>query len=227
MLKALVFTTAVCCLWSGMTHAVPTHWELLNENLDVVGTFLLDIDTQTTSDAHIFGDLSLYSIPSTFTSLNTNTFVGGYPVNNYLKFFSTEAGRVYREDYGDGEYTEIRVNDAAIDIGTAGVLVAGGGLYHAFIHEIYNYDEINVYCGYYEELYDDEGNYIGEGPCAFYYQDAYFNTEAGYWYDGFYLRSKVVTADVPIPSTAWLAAIGLAGYGASRKRRIPGHRLTA
>jgi hypothetical protein len=223
-LKTIAFTAAACCFWSGLAHATPTPWELLNENLDVVGTFLLDIDTQTTSDAHISGELSLYSIPSTFTSLNTNTYVGTYPVNNYLKFFSTEAGEVYREGYGNGEYTEIRVNDSAIDIGTVGELVVGGGLYDAFINEIYNYDEIYVYCGYYEEIYDEEGNYIGEGPCAYYYQDAYFNTEAGYWYDGFYLRSAAVVADVPIPSTAWLTAIGLAAYGASRKRRLTGRR---
>lgn len=143
--------------------------------------------------------------------------MGGYPVNNYFKFFSTEAGKVYTDNFGNGEYNQIIVNDSAIDIGTLGVLVPGGGLYEAFIHEIYNFDEISVYCSYYEEIYDDEGNYIGEGPCGFYDNYANYNIESGYWYDGYYLRSTPVVEDVPVAPTAWLLSLALAGVGVSRR----------
>lgn len=209
---ALLFTPA-------LAQAVPTTWELLNSNLDIVGTFLLDIDTQTTSNANINGDLGNYTISSTFTFLNSSGYVGGYPVNNYFKFFSVEAGKVYRTDFGPDEYSEIRVNDSAMDIGTLGMLVPDGTLYDAYIHEIYNFDETYGYCLYYEEIYDDEGNYIGDGPCAF--RDSYsdFNIENGYWYDGFYLRGVPAVADVPIAPTVWLMSIALAGLGVSRRSR--------
>jgi hypothetical protein len=213
---------AALLLTSNLAHAIPTTWELLNNSLYLVGTFQLDIDTQTTSNAQITGEIGYYTISSSFTFLNSSTFVGGYPVNNYLKFFSTEAGKVYRNDFGGGEYSEIRANDAAIDIGTLGVLVPGGGLYDAYIHEIYNFDETNVYCSYYEEIYDDEGNYIGQGACAFYDYYANYNNESGYWYEGYYLRSAPVVGDVPIPATAWLLSLGLAGLGVSRRQRLPG-----
>ncbi|MCB1706187.1 MAG: PEP-CTERM sorting domain-containing protein [Halioglobus sp.] len=218
-MKRILVCVATFFLAPGVAHAMPTPWELLNDNMDVVGTFLLDIDTQSTSDVAITGDLGVYTRSSTFTALNTSAYVGPYAVTNYFKFFSVEAGKVYRNDYGGGEYSEIRVNDSAMDIGTTGVLVPGGGLYAAYINEIYNYDEVNVYCGYYEELYDEEGNYIGDGPCVNYYQDAYFNTDAGYWYGGFYLRSQPVVADVPVPATALLLLAALCGLGIGRRRR--------
>lgn len=221
-MKRILVCVATFFVTSGFAHALPTTWELLNDNMDVVGTFLLDIDTQSTSDAQIAGDLGSYTVSSTFTALNTGAYVGPYSVTNYFKFFSVEAGEVYRSDYGGGEYSEIRVNDSAIDIGTTGVLVPGGGLYAAYIHEIYNYDEINVYCGYYEELYDEEGNYIGDGPCVEYYQDAYFNTDAGYWYEGFYLRSLPLVADIPTPATAALLLMGLCGLGFGRQKQRRG-----
>ncbi len=217
-MRRILFIATTCLLGSSLAHATPTTWEVLNESLDVVGTFLLDLDTQTTSDAGISGDLGFYTISSTFTTLNANSFVGPYAVTNYLKFFSTEAGQVYRSDYGGGEYSEIRVNDSAMDIGTTGELKVGGGLYEAYIHEIYNYDEVNVYCAYYEEIYDDEGNYIGDGPCSYFYQDAYFNVESGYWYEGFYLRSAPVVAGIALPPTGWLLLMGLLGCGIGRIR---------
>jgi hypothetical protein len=204
---------------SNLAHAIPTTWELLNYDMNVVGSFLLDIDTQTTSNANISGDMGYYTISSTFNFLNSNGFVGGYPVNNYFKFFSTEAGKVYTDDFGNGEYNQIRVNDSAIDIGTLGTLVPGGGLYDAYIHEIYNFDEISVYCSYYEELYDDEGNYIGQGGCGWYDSYANYNIENGYWYDGYYLRSAPAVGDVPIAATGWLMVLGLAGMGISRRQR--------
>jgi hypothetical protein len=221
-MRKLSFCAATLFLTSNLAHALPTSWELLNDNLDVVGTFLLDLDTQTTSDAQVFGDFGFYTISSTFTSLNTSAFVGPYAVTNYLKFFSTEAGKVYRSDYGGGEYNELRVNDSAMDIGTVGELKVGGGLYEAYVNEIYNYDEINVYCAYYEELYDDEGNYIGDGPCLDYYQDAYFNVDTGYWYEGFYLRSAPAVAEVAIAPTAWLMVLALSGFGVRRSQRRRG-----
>ena len=215
------FFAATFLLVSGMANALPTTWELLNDSLGVVGTFQLDLDTQTTSDAHIYGDLGYYTISSSFTSLNTGSYVGPYAVTNYFKFFSTEAGKVYRNDYGGGEYNEIRINDSAIDIGALGELVVGGGLYEVYINEIYNFDETNVYCSYYEELYDDEGEYIGDGPCLDFYQDASYNNDSGYWYEGFYLRSAPVVADIPVAPTAWLMTMGLVGLGVTRKRQNP------
>ena len=217
-MKRLPVFSATFFLAFGLAHATPTTWELLNDSRDVVGSFLLDIDTQTTSNAQISGDLGFYTISSTFTFLNTSAFVGHYPVTNYLKFFSTEAGKVYRSDFGGGEFNEIRVNDSAIDIGTNNQLVADGRLYAAYINEIYNYDEVNVYCSYYEEIYDDEGEYIGNGPCVHFYQDAYYNIEYGYWAEGFYLRSAPGVADVPIPPTGWLLLIGLVALGISGPR---------
>lgn len=210
-----VFATTLL-LAPTLSHAVPTPWELLNYEMTVVGTFLLDLDTQTTSNAEIYGDLGLYTISSTFTFINTPTNVGNYPVNNYMKFFSTVAGQVYKDDFGNGEYNEIRINDSAIDIGSTGVLAVGGGLYDAFISEIYNFDEISVYCLSYEELYDDEGNYIGEGGCNAYDQYGSYNVESGYSYEGYYLRSAAAVVDVPIAPTAWLLLAGLAGLGLSR-----------
>lgn len=215
---------AALFLTTNLAHAIPTTWELLNNNMDVVGTFMLDIDTQTTSNPQINGEIGFYSISSTFTFLNGSTYVGGYPVNNYMKFFSTEAGKVFRTDFGGGEYSEIRVNDSAIDIGTLGVLVPGGGLYDAFIHEIYNFDEISVYCSYYDEIYDDEGNYIGQGGCAYYDSYASYNNENGYWYEGYYLRSAPPVGTVPVAATGWLMLLGLAGLALGRR---PGSRAEA
>jgi hypothetical protein len=209
---------AALLLTSNLAQALPTKWELLNDNMTVVGTFMLDIDTQTTSNAAISGDLGYYTSPSTFTFLNGNGFVGGYPVNNYFKFFSSEAGKVYTDDFGNGEYNQIRVNDSAMDIGTLGTLVPGGGLYNAFIHEIYNFDSVSVSCSYYEDLYDQDGNYIGQGPCAFYDSYASFNIESGYWYEGYFLRSAPAVGDVPIPATGYLMVLGLAGLVASKRK---------
>lgn len=204
-----------------MAHAAPTTWELLDGQLNVVGTFLLDLDTETTSNAEISGQIGHYTISSSFTFLNASGFVGPYPVANYFKFFSIEAGKEYTDDLGGGEYHQIRVNDSAIDIGTLGVLVPGGGLYEAYIHEIYNYDEISVLCSYYEEIFDDEGNYIGQGPCVLYDTFASYNIESGYWYEGYYLRSSAApaVAGVPLPATAWLLPLLLAGVGARRLLR--------
>jgi len=212
-------TSAALLLASNLAHAVPTTWELLNYDMNLVGTFLLDLDTQTTSNAQIFGDLGVYTIPSSFTYINTPTSVGPYPVNNYMKFFSTVAGQVYRNDFGNGEYSEVRINDSAIDIGVTGALVVGGGLYNAYINEIHNFDEVNVYCISYEEIYDDEGNYIGQGPCNFYDQYGSYNIESGYSYEGYYLRSAPLVADVPIASSAWLLSLGLVGLGVGRRQR--------
>jgi hypothetical protein len=212
---------AALILTSNLAHAIPTTWELLNNNMDVVGTFQLDIATETTSNAQISGEIGFYTISSSFTFLNSSTYVGGYPVNNYMKFFSTEAGKVYRSDFGGGEYSEIRVNDAAIDIGTLGVLVPGGGLYDAYIHEIYNFDETSSYCAYYEEIYDDEGNY-SQGPCVYYDQYSSYNNESGYWYEGYYLRSAAVVGVVPGAATGWLMLLGLAGLGISRRQGLRG-----
>lgn len=207
-MKRMPVVALALSLTPALSQAVPITWELLDPGLAVVGTFELDMGTQTTSNAHINGDLGLYTISSTFTYLNTTTYVGGYPVNNYFKFFSTQAGSVYREDYGGGEYYELRVNDSAMDIGTLGVLKADGSLHDAFIHEIYNFDETYTYCSYYEELYDSEGNYIGDGPCAWYDSYGDYNVESGYWYDGYFLRSATA---VPVPATAWLFLSGLIG----------------
>lgn len=212
---------AALLLGSNLAHAIPTTWELLNGNMDVVGTFLLDTDTQSTSNAQISGEIGFYTISSSFTFLNSSTYVGGYPVNNYLKFFSTQAGQVYTTDFGGGEYSEIRVNDAAIDIGTLGVLVPGGGLYDAYIHEIYNFDETSSFCAYYDEIYDDEGNYIGQGSCAYFDQYASYNNESGYWYEGYYLRSAPAVGAVPVSATAWLVLLGLAGMGIERRSGVP------
>lgn len=217
-----LLTSAAVLLASNLAHAVPTTWDLLNYDMNLVGTFLLDLDTQTTSNAQVFGDLGVYTIPSSFTYINTPTAVGPYPVNNYMKFFSTVAGQVYRSDFGNGEYSEVRVNDSAIDIGATGTLVVGGGLYNAYINEIYNFDEVTVYCISYEEIYDDEGNYIGQGPCNFYDQVGSYNIESGYSYEGYYLRSSPPLADVPIASTAWLSLLGLVGLRVGRRQHTSG-----
>jgi len=215
--SAPAFAAAVLLI-SNMAHAEPTSWELLDDQFNVVGSFLLDIETKAISNANINGRLGSYTIPSSFTFLNSSGSVGPYPVTNYFKFFSVEAGKVYTQDLGGGEYHQVRVNDSAIDIGTLGVLVPGGGLYEAFIHEIYNFDEISVYCAYYEEIYDDQGNYIGQGPCILYDTFASYNIENGDWYEGYYLRSASApaVADVPLPATTWLLPLLLAGVGARR-----------
>lgn len=209
---------AALLLTSNLAHAIPVTWELLNNNLDVVGTFLLDLDTQATSNAQISGQIGYYTIPSSFSFVNSNGFVGPYPVTNYFKFFSTEAGQEYTNDLGGGEYHQIRVNDSAIDIGTLGVLTVGGGLYDAYVHEIYNFDEISVSCSYFEELYDDEGNYIGQGACLYYENSANYNIENGYSYEGYYLRSAPVVGEVPVAATGGLMLLGLAGLGVRRRR---------
>lgn len=204
---------------SGMAHATPTTWELLDEDMRVMGTFSLDIDAQTTSHAAISGDLGFYTIPS-WTFLNSPDHVGPYRVNNFMKFFSAETSKVYRSDFGGGEYHEIRVNDSTIEIGTlAGLLLPGGGLYEAIIHEIYNYDEVSVYCLDYEQIYDpDIEDNVSSGRCAFYGSEAYFNVDAGYWYAGF-LRSLPPTAAVPAPATTWLMLLGLGALAALRRQR--------
>jgi len=215
-MKKLSVVAATMLVTPTLAEALPTTWELLNYDKNVVGSFMLDFDTQITSNAQIFGDLGVYTIPSSFTNINAPTWVGLYPVNNYFKFFSTIAGQVYRNDLGNGEYTEVRVNDSAIDIGTTGVLAVGGGLYDAYINEIFNFDEINVYCISSDEIYDENGNYIGQGPCNLYDQIGSYNIESVYSYEGFYLRSASV-ASVPAPSTGWLLLIGLAGLGISTR----------
>ena len=220
-MKRVAVSAAVVLLISNVAHADPTKWELLDDQFNVIGTFLLDLDTQATSNAEIYGQIGRYTISSSFTFLNSSGFVGPYPVANYFKFFSVEAGKAYTQDLGGGEYHQIRVNDSAIDIGTLGVLAPGGGPYEAFIHEIYNYDEISVLCSYYEEVYDDEGNYIGQGPCVLYDTFASYNIESGDWHEGYYLRSARTPAivEVPLPATTWLLPILLAGVGARRIRR--------
>jgi hypothetical protein len=221
-MKKISAIAAVCLLSSSVAHALPTTWEVLNDSMEVMGTFLLDINNQTTSSANISGDLGTYTISSrTYIDVGGNEFVGPFAVKNYVNFFSSESGNVYRQDFGGGQYNQIRLNESAIEIGPAGgMLVPGGGLYAAFINEIYNYDETNVYCAFYEELYDpDTGEYIGDGPCAFYDSENYFNVESGYWYSGF-LRSVPATSDVPTPATGWLMLVGLIGFALSRKSMV-------
>ena len=215
MKSAPAFAAAVL-LFSNMAHAEPTRWEVLDGQFNVVGSFMLDIETKAISNANINGRLGSYTIPSSFTFLNSSGSVGPYPVTNYFKFFSVEAGKVYTQDLGGGEYHQVKVNDSAFDIGTLGVLVPGGGLYEAFIQEIYNFDEISVYCAYFEEIYDDQGNYIGQGPCILYDTFASYNIENGDSYEGYYLRSASVVTEVPLPAMVWLLPILLAGVGARR-----------
>jgi len=202
------------------TYAVPTKWQLLNDGMGVMGTFLLDIDNQSTSEAILSGDLAYYTVSSR-TYLNARGFVGPFSVNNYMNFFSTDSGTVYRNDYGGGEYSEIRINEAALEIGTPNdVLKPDGSTYAVFINEIYNYDEINVYCSYYDEIYDpDTGDYIGNGACAQYDSDGSYNIDSGYWYSGF-LRSLTVSTAVSAPSSLWLLLIGLFGLAVSGKSRL-------
>lgn len=209
---------------SGMAHAIPSTWELLDQDMRVMGTFSLDIDAQTTSHATISGDLGFYTI-SSWTFLNSPGHVAGHPVNNFMKFFSAETGRVYRSDFGGGEYHEIRVNDSTIEFGTlAGLLVPGGGLYEAIIHEIYNYDEVSVYCLDYEQVYDpDIEDYVSSGRCAYFGSDAAFNLGIGYWYSGF-LRSQPPTAAVPAPASTWLMLLGLGALAALRRQRTTAAR---
>ncbi len=215
MKAILVFVTALP-FFAGSAHAIPTTWELLFEDMAIRGTFLLDIDTESTSSANIGGDFGFYTVSSR-TYLNTGNFVGPFRVNNYMNFFSTETGQVYRTDYGDGQYNELKVNEVALEIGTmSGVLLPGGGLYQVYINEIYNYDETDVTCAYFDELYDpDTGEYIGQGACLYY--DAYtnYNVDSGYWYGG-YLRSLPVTAEVPATATAWLLLLALFGLRIGR-----------
>lgn len=210
---------AALLLSASLAHAMPTQWQLFNESMDLMGTFQLDIDTQTTSDADLNGESAHYTISSR-TFLNTNDFVGPFRVNNYINFFSTLSGTEFREDYGGGEYYEQKINEAAIEIGTmTGVLEPGGGTYAAYINEIYNYDESYVSCLYYEELYDPiTGDYIGDGDCLDFDSINYFNVDESYWYPGF-LRSAPVTSEVPILPTVWLTLIGLVGLGWTKTKR--------
>lgn len=219
-MKRLPVIAAAIMFSSNLAYAAPTTWELLNDGMDVMGTFLLDIGNQTTSAALLSGDLGFYTVSSR-TYVNSTNFVGPYTVNNYMNFFSTDSGKVFRSDYGGGEYSEIRVNESAIEIGTpGGVLAPGGGLYAVYINEIFNFDETNVYCSYYEEIYDpDTGEYIGEGGCAFYDSYTNYNTESGYWYGG-YLRSLPATAAVPLPPSGWLVLLGLAGMAVNRRSGV-------
>lgn len=202
---------------SSSAHALPTKWQLLNDSMNVMGTFLLDIDNQSTSQASLSGDLAYYTISSR-TYLNAKEHIGPFSVNNYMNFFSTDSGTVYRSDYGGGEYSEIRVNEAALEIGTPNdLLKPDGAAYAVFINEIYNFDEINVYCSYYDEIYDpDTGDYIGNGACAQYASDSSYNIDSGYWYSGF-LRSLSVPTAVPAPSSFWLLLIGLLGLAGGRR----------
>lgn len=222
-MNSLRLAAATLLLCSGVVHAIPTTWALLNEDMTVMGTFSLDIDSQTTSDAQISGDLGFYTI-SSWTYLNAPGFVGPFAVNNFLKFFSPETGKVYHSDFGGGEYHQIKINDSTIEIGTlAGIMAPGGGVYEAIIHEIYNYDEVNVYCMDYAEIYDpDTGDYIGQGPCTNHGSEAYFNVESGYWYWG-YLRSLPQSTAVPTPATPWLMLLGLGALAYTRRKQANDH----
>ena len=126
-MKCIRIAAAALLFSSSLAHAISTTWELLNEDMSAMGTFLLDIDNQSTSNGLISGDLGFYTV-SSWTYLNSTNSVGPYSVNNFMKFFSSETGKVYRTDFGGGEYSEIRVNDSTIEFGTAsGILAPGGG----------------------------------------------------------------------------------------------------
>ena len=208
--------TAALLLTSSLAQATPITWELLNGSMVSMGTFLLDIDNVSTSNASLTGDFGLYTISSR-TYLDSPQSLGPFTVNNYMNFFSAETGNVYRTDYGSGEYNEIRINEIAMEIGTVldALLVPDGTLYEVYINEIYNFDETNAHCAAYEEIIDPEtGEYTYTDTCLYSDISTDYNRDSGYWYSGF-LKSAPVTVEVPVPATAWLLLLSLLGLRTS------------
>jgi hypothetical protein len=177
-------------------------WNLHDEYGYWMGAFDLDFSASTASNIAIFGQLGSYTKPS-FLFLGSPDHVGSETVHDYITFFSTESGNVYRTDYGGGEYHEVRVNESAIQIGTtAAPLDPRGGEFAVIINEIYNYDEIYQICNYYEEYYDEStGEFLGTGPCGSFSGETSYNLDAGTSYYG--TLSSPVTVPLP-PAFAFI-----------------------
>lgn len=207
--------------------AVQVDWELADEYGTSLGGFRLDFSDGSVSLLEINGWMGTYTIETTFVFLDTTDHLNGHEIQDFLLFFSPVTGTVYRDDYGGGEFFELRVNESAMRLGTLnGPLSIAGGTYDVVIAESYNYDETYAYCAYYEEIYDPEtGEYLGEGPCLYVYTDSYYNIEAGDTFYGTLTGTPVgASAEVPAPGALGLLAtgVGLLAVRAARRRVLGG-----
>lgn len=206
-------------LVAGSTHAAPQTWLLEDEYGGLIGTFDLDFSAPSTGNIHLDGLQDRYSLPG-FVLLDAPSWVGPFQTYNFLTFFSPQTGTTHREEYGGGEYYELRVNDSVLQLGTTQrSLESAGGVYEVAIREVYNYDETTNYCGYFEELYDPEtGDYLGEGSCLSYQSDSNYNAQEDNWYLG--TLSSPDASPVPLPGGIWLlASSGLWGLVRRIKQR--------
>ncbi|MCP5144762.1 MAG: hypothetical protein H6978_08055 [Gammaproteobacteria bacterium] len=197
--------------------SAPLTWLLADDYGTSLGQFDLDFASPATSNVQLRGYYDFYSRPG-FVLLDTTDSVGPYRVNDFLSFFSPTTGNTYRQDYGNGEFNEIRVNESVIQIGTLTTpLESAGGVFEVAIREFYSFDEITQYCDYYEEIYDDEtGEVIATGPCASYSVEAYYNSESDDWYLGTLTSTPVSPVPLP-PALPLLLSVG--GLWAAGRRR--------
>lgn len=206
----------------GATTAAAQAMMLEGRLSDEVGGFMgeitLDLNAPFVVRMDVDGMNGTYDQPS--RSLFDGTFfVGPFQTFDFLQGFSALTGTVFREDFGDGEYAETRINEAAIRIGTLDrAISAQGGIHQVAIQEVYNVDETTSTCVTYEEIFDpDTGDYIGDGPCLISDVITDFNLELGDHYIGTLELRALADVPVPVPAALLAAALAATGWAARRK----------
>jgi hypothetical protein len=212
------FVAGLIALWGQFASAAPTSWTLTYEDGSPLGWFNIDFETGAVSGS-ASGSYGTYSNLA-FGLLGTKDSINGSIVHDFFKFLDPASGTLFTDDYGDGTGMQFRLNEAAIEFGTlAGPLSPLGGTFQVMISEIYNYDEITIYCSLYEDLYDPvTGDYLGEGRCLQSSSYGNFNIGTVDSYIG-YLTYTPPVAAVPLPAGGMLLAGGLAALAVLRRRK--------
>lgn len=216
-----VLAAAALAAWGVAAEAAPMNWSLTYDDDTVFGQLDIDFATGAVSG-------SIPGMFGTYTQghgwFGSPSSVAGLLVQDVIKLFDALSGQSWFTDYGDGSSYTYHLNEAAIEIGTIGTaLLPEGGRFAVMIREIINYDETTTYCSYYEDLYDDEGNYIGQGACLWTDSSSNYNLGDEFSYTGYLSLEPVAPppppAAVPLPAGVVLLGGGLIALAATRRRR--------
>jgi hypothetical protein len=211
---------AALALWGTAAAAAPLTWVLSLDDGTPFGS--VDIDTATGAiTGTISGMFGTYS-GSGSGHPGSPDMIGGYPVQDHFRLFDPVSGTTFFQDYGNGETYTHRVNEVAIEFGTLGAALSPlRGTFAVIFREIVNYDESYTYCVWYEDLYDENGEWIGQGGCAMTDSYSYYNIGFDETYTGTMSPASPTPppAPVPLPAGAVLLAGGLLALAAVRRRR--------
>lgn len=201
--------------------AAPTDWTLTYDDGSPLGTLAIDFATGAISGS-ASGQYGTYTNLA-FGSLNTPDQVAGTPVLDFFKFLDPASGTTWFTDHGNGESQSLKLNEAAIEIGTMlAALSPLGGRFQVIVRELLNYDETFTTCSVYEDLYDPAtGEYLGPGACLYTNTTHNFNIGTEDVYTGWLTYTPPVAA-VPLPAGGLLLAGGVAVLAVAARRRRPG-----